>query len=163
LVWLRKIDAAMEQNEDGEKQKGRLIDAKAEIEQALTKLPEGELKNEISLGLEAYVTRMRVLEEVEKTKGRYALMNRITGKNTPVPDNPQVILYDYEPDNPAFRDLLKKRYTTNFHEGRGYAPNASVKDPPTLPFTTFDGKELLTATLEAGRAHVSRASSLLQL
>src|SRR5436305_11481499 len=133
----------MEQNEDGEKQRNRLIDAKAEIEQALTKLPEGELKNEISLGLEAYVTRMRVLDEIGKTKENYILMNKITGKNTPIPDNPEVILYDYENDNHAFRDLLMRKYATNFHEGMGYAPNARVKDPPTLPFTIFDGKELL--------------------
>lgn len=52
---LRKMAGATEIGINFQEYSSRLIDLKAEVDEALMQLPEGELKNEISLAMEAYV------------------------------------------------------------------------------------------------------------
>jgi hypothetical protein len=162
LTSLRMVDNAMELNLSREELRRLIVQTRAEVDQTLTRLPEGELKNEMNLALEAYITRLRAMDEIDRHTENLRFASQLLRGKPMENDPPQFVLYKNEKDNAALIELLKKKYATKFQDGMGYEANARGNSPPTLPYTSFDGDEVLASTLKAGRTHTNRASELLK-
>jgi hypothetical protein len=136
LVSLRKIDSSTELQVSLSEYRIRLVETKAEVENALSKLPDGELKKELSLALDAYVDRQRVLERKDWSRpspnDAYAFLILLKNDRADI-DLAEVLTQKYgvqaEEDNNS--------YSMNFNAVRG-------------------------ALYQAGRKHIGRASELLK-
>ena len=115
------------------------------MDNAITKLPDGELKDELKRSLNALIDKQKAWEAFQG----YISMLGETGPYFGSPDSDEAffLLYKYKPAENALGESLKK-YKTEYKE-----------DQATYQFQI---KELLAATQNESRLHLERASSLIK-
>lgn len=145
LKALRKADSAIELGQSYREFRFSVIETKAEVDNAITKLPDGELKDELKRSLNALIDKQKAWEAFQG----YISMLGETGPYFGSPDSDEAffLLYKYKPAENALGESLKK-YKTEYKE-----------DQATYQFQI---KELLAATQNESRLHLERASSLIK-
>jgi hypothetical protein len=136
LISLRKMDSAVELQVSLPEYRARLVETKAEVENALSKLPDGELKKELSLALDAYLVRQRVLER--------------KGWLRPSPNDVYAFLILLKNDRADIdlAEVLTQKYGVQAEEDN---------DSYSMNFNAVRG-----TLYQAGRKHIGRASELLK-
>jgi hypothetical protein len=153
LVSLRKIDAAAESDltETPKEYRVRLIEARSEVEQALTNLPEGDLKKELGGALEVCLDRAKILE--------YAwagpLLPRIGGSGYS-PNSSFDLNTDREEDK-VLIERLTKSYGVPFYNDK----YGIYKDDRKYNRVRFGSYDTLEALKKSGRTRIDRVASLL--
>ena len=153
LVSLRKIDAASESNltETPKEYRARLIEVRSEVEQALTNLPEGDLKKEIGAALEVCVDRAKILGYVWAGP----LLPSIGGGG--YSPNSSFDLSTIREEDKNLIERLTKTYGVPFYDDK----YGIYKDDQKYNRVRFGGYDTLEALRKAGRTHIDHAAALL--
>lgn len=153
LVALRTMDAAAESSipEALREYRARLIEAKAEVGQALVQLPEGEVKEEIRAALEVYVDREKVLEHVWDPP----LLISPGGRG--YDPHPTFALSNRTEEVKAFIERLTRIHGVSLYEDR----HGIYRNDEQYGLVRFDTYNTLDALRRSGHSHIERASALL--
>lgn len=136
LINLRKLDSSGELNQSLPEYRSLLVEAKAEIENSLVKIPEGDLKKEIQTGLEVYLFKLKAFEKKFEPPLVYQ-------------DGQDVIEFNRkDPTDARYIDLLLNKYKIRL-------------DGEKNDEVSFWVKEVMPAIQKEGREHIDRATALI--
>jgi hypothetical protein len=143
---LRRTDSASELGQSYREFRSSLIETKAEVDNAVTKLPDGELKDELKTSLNALIDKQKAWEAFQAQISMRMVPGYRDPTHNPTHDAAFFFLGKSEPVENALAESLKK-YETYEEKSTGYS---------------FKMKELLSATQKESQLHVERASSLIK-
>jgi hypothetical protein len=133
LRSLRKLEGATEVGINFQEYGRRLVDVKAEVDEALRGAPEGGATIEIRSALQAYVDAGQAWGELQQRRSRY----------------PSLF-----PDNDAMADALQKKYsipTETVNTSGGSIP----------PFRAMSQNVVLSTIWKAAKNHIQQAENLI--